>query len=324
MAINLHSLNLPEATLVKPEKTPVSYRLNTDKIKENWDEIKADSSKCLGTISLEGVSYESSVPTGTVENTGGLKQVTNYSLDAFFRKDMPKITTDGKYMVGGATFTEEELEQCRMVMKAAVDGIECGIGKGVNIDYRNYAQMGIAVSTVNAYATEHLTEEQAAVVNRAMQEYNEALVNLEKELCSGNDYVRTDYECSEYYGLGHVMSDTEIDLINNLKKEICKLTGKEYEPTVGVKIGVVCSATNQELIGEITDLFSNMDSTDENAVNAAMAKYRELIKPAYIANGWNDEHGGLTRGINRDIENFRKQMSQILMAANYHATDYCI
>ena len=47
MAINLRSLNLPEATLIKPEKTPVSYRLNTDKIKENWDEIKADS-KCLG------------------------------------------------------------------------------------------------------------------------------------------------------------------------------------------------------------------------------------------------------------------------------------
>ena len=323
MAINLRSLNLPEATLIRPEKALVSSRLNTDRIKENWDEIKANS-KSLGYISLEGASYESSVPAGTVGNTGGLKQVTNYSLDAFFQKDMPQISTDGKYMVGGAAFTEEELEQCRMVMKAAVDGIECGIGKGVNIDYRNYAQMGIAVSTVKSYAAENLTEEQAVVVNKAMQSYNEALVNLEKEVCSGIDYVQTNYKCSEYYGLGHILSDTEMDLINEFKEEICKLTGKEYEPTVGVKIGVVCSATNQELIGKITDLFSDMDSTDENAVNAAMVKYRELIKPAYIANGWDDEHGALTKGINRDVENFRKQISQILMAVNYHATDYSI
>lgn len=323
MAINLRSLNLPEATLIKPEKTPLSYRLNTDKIKENWDEIKADS-KCLGHISLEGASYESSVPTGTVENTGGLKQITNYSLDAFFRKDMPKITTDGKYMVGGETFTEEELQQCRMVMKSAVDGIGCGIGKGINIDYRNYAQMGIAVSTVKTYAAENLTEEQAAVVNKAMQSYNEALINLEKEVCSGSDYVQTDYECSEYYGLGHVLSDTEIDFINEFKEEITKLTGKEYEPTVGIKIGVVGSATNQELIGQITDLFSNMDSTDEKSIDAVMARYRELIKPAYIAKGWDETPGALTRNINQDIENFKKQMTQILIAANYHATDYSI
>lgn len=49
MAINLFSLDKPEATLIT-----VSYRLNTDKIKENWGQMKNES-KNLRQIGAEAV-----------------------------------------------------------------------------------------------------------------------------------------------------------------------------------------------------------------------------------------------------------------------------
>ena len=129
---------------------------------------------------------------------------------------------------------------------------------------------------------------------------------------------------SEYYGLGKVLSDAEIESMDKLREEISNITGQDFESNIGEKIAVVSSATNQELIGEITKIFSNMDTADEKAVDEAMAKYKEIIKPAYIACGRDDKRGALTRVINEDIEYFKKQMSQILMAANYHATDCCV
>lgn len=54
MAINLFSLDKPEATLIRPQIQPVSYRLNTDKIKENWGQMKNES-KNLRQIGAEAV-----------------------------------------------------------------------------------------------------------------------------------------------------------------------------------------------------------------------------------------------------------------------------
>lgn len=324
MAINLRTLNATEmVTLARPEIQPVSYRLDTDKIKENWDEIKKNSMD-LVQISKEAGTYEGTLKVEDIKNLGEVKQTAcNYSVAAFFRKDMPKITTDGGYLVGGAHFSKEELEQCRMVMKAAVDGIGCGIGKGTNIDYRNYAQMGIAESSVKAYADEHLTEEQAAVVNRAMQEYNEALIDLEKQTFEQGDYRESEFEnFSEYYGKVRILSDEEINSINKLKEEMSRLTGRYYAPSQSGIAAVVQSATNQELIGEIKDLFSSLDCSDEASINAAAEKYKEMMRPVYIACGRDDQYGSLTRALNVDVGDFKKQIANIMMAVNYHATDY--
>lgn len=92
---------------------------------------------------------------------------------------------------------------------------------------------------------------------------------------------------------------------------------------VSVKI-CVQSATNEDLKGKITDLFTNLDVTDEKAVNVAVEKYKELMRPAYIAYGMNDSHGSLTRVLNQDAENFRKQISSLLPAVKYHTTDFSV
>jgi len=325
MAIDLYSLNASEAVLTRPEAKPVSYRLNTDKLKENWENIKNDS-KDLMQVSQNIIGCESALSVEGLKSAGELKRnYCNYSSNVFFQKDMPRITTNGGYLIGGAEFSKEELEQCRMVMKTAVDGIGCGIGKNTNIDYRNYAQMGIAVSSIKAYANENLTEKQAAVVNKAMQEYNEALIDLEKEMLSERRYVDSDQGAmAQYYGKVEVLDDAAIDSINKMKEEIGKTTGHQFAPTQrGITVRLQ-SATNKKLIGEITDLFSNMDGKDEKSVQAVMAKYKELVKPAYIASGMSDGYGSLTRILNTDIADFRKQISDILLAANYHTTDYRI
>ena len=318
-------MDKPEATLVRAQIQPVSHRLNTDKIKENWEQLKSES-KDLVQISRETASYESSVSLDGLKHVGELdRNYCNYSSDVFFRSNMPQVSTDGSCLIGGVTFSKEELEQCRIVMKAATDSIGCGVGKNTNIDYRNYAQMSIAESSVKAYASEHLSEEQAAVVNRAMQEYNEALIDLEKQTFSGEEYVKSEYEeLSDYYGMARVLSDGEIDAINKLKEEMSRITGRYYPPSVKGMTAGVQSATNEDLKKEIADLFTNLDVTDEKSVNAAVEKYKELMRPAYTAYGMNDTHGSLSKILNQDVANFKMQISNLLLAANYHATDYSI
>ena len=78
------------------------------------------------------------------------------------------------------------------------------------------------------------------------------------------------------------------------------------------------------MIDEITDLFSDLDCTDEQSVNLAAEKYKELMKPAYIAYGMNDMHGSLAKILNEDVSKFKNQISNMLMAVKYHATDYSV
>lgn len=326
MAINLYTLHAKElVSLTRTSTQSASYRLNTDKITENWEQIKSDSRNMIQ-ISQESAAYYGNISVDEMKNAGEVRRMEcNYSLDAFFRKDMPQVTTDGGYMVGGVYFSKEELEQCRMVLKTASDNMGCGIGKNTNLDYRNYAQMGIAVGMVKRFANGNLTEKQAGVVNKAMQEYNEALIDMERELMSDGSYVDSKYSgISDYYGKAKILSDGEIEAINNLKKELSKITGRYYEPSKSGMISGVQSATNQELIHSIVDLFSDLDYTDKKSVDLAMEKYKEWMKPAYTAYGMRDSHGSLSRVLNEDVAGFRRQIANVLRASEYHMTDYSI
>lgn len=327
MAVNLFTLNCTEVTtLVRPQIQPTSYRLDQDKIKENWDQIKSQSMGLVQISKEGGTVYESTVSLGQIQSTGELKRTEcNYSSNVFFQKNMPQIMTDGSYLVGGVSFSEEELEQCRVVMKAAAENIDCGMGKGVDIDYNDYAQMGLAVSSVRTFAEKYLTKDQAEVVNKAMQEYNEALFDLEKQAYANRTCVETKYEgLSDYYGKAVVLDDVTLEAINRLKEEMSRLTGRQYPPSVKGMTAGVQSATNEKLIGEVSDLFMNTDIEDEESVNAAIEKYKELMRPAYLAYGISDSHGALTRKLNDDAEKFRAQIANMLQAIRYRATDYTI
>ena len=188
-------------------------------------------------------------------------------------------------------------------------------GKNANISYKNYAEMGIAVNAVNEYASKNLTEKQAAVVNKAMQDYNDALVKLEKDTLARAGAVQvTGTETSEYYGMGQPISK---EVLDSVRSSMGVTNGKL---TAGI-ISATNSATNKELIGKIRDAFSNTDITDQASVDEQMEKYKKLVTPAYMAYG-NYSSSNLTSILNGDISGFQNQIKNLMYAVRYHKTDF--
>lgn len=318
MSIDLFSLNKPEATITRQILQPSALRLDLDTVKTNWERIKSES-KDLVMFSGEAQMTGKNISQNDIDSLGELnRNYCNYSFDVFFQKDMPQITTDGNYIIGSVAFSKEELEKCRMVMKAAADNIGCGVGKGTDIDYKNYAQMGIATSCVKTYAKNNLSEEQAVVLNKAMKEYNQALIDYQNQVYEEGNYIDTPYaNHAAYYGKARVLSDGEIEVVNKLKEEIGRLTGRYMEPSRKGMIAGTPSATNQNLINRITDLFSNIDCNSVQSINSAAEQYKDLMKPAYSAYGMNDKHGSLSRILEADTEYFRNQLSNMLSVMRF-------
>lgn len=320
MAINILSLNMPEATLIRPTNAPVAYRIDQNKIKADLQRAK-ENGEVKDLLQLSGVAQEK---ISSIEKTDS-KQKTDYAVDAFFRKDMPKIQNeDGTYSVGGVAFTEDELEKARTVMKAAVNEISAGPGKGTTLDYRDYASMAIAETSVNKFAQENFNEAQQKVIAKAMQEYNEGLEELQENTLSNMTLVKNDYgTLSNYYGLSQVLDQNMADALNKMKDEISRITGRQYTKSVaGVATGVVQTATNTELIYNIKSAFSNLDLNDKASVDGAMKKYQELVKPAYLANAV--EPGSINRLLQKDTGAFEQMIEKIKLSQAYKHIDFSV
>ncbi len=320
MAINILSLNTPEATLIKPANAPISYRIDQNKIKADLQRAK-ENGEIKDLLQLSGVAQEKISSMKKADNV----QRTDYSVDAFFRKDMPKIQNeDGTYSVGGAAFTTEELEKARTVMKAAADEISAGPGKGTTLDYRDYASMAIAEASVNRFAQENFNEDQQKVIAKAMKEYNEGLEELQEDAFSNMKLVKNDYgNLSNYYGLSQVLDQNQADVLNKMKEELSKITGRQYTKSVaGVTTGVVQAATNTELISNVKTVFSDIDLSDKDAVDSAMKKYRALVKPAYLANGADSR--SVNRMLQNDTDSFAAMIEKIKLSQAYKHIDFSV
>ena len=324
MAINLFTLDTPETVPQKVYKLGDYAKIDQSNITENWDEIKAsakgdliEESKKNGYYRESGAVYESSSTLKPAATANG--GVCNYQSDAFFKKDMPLVCgVDGNFMVGGAVFSKEELEECRAVMKAAANGIGCGIGKNADISYVNYAEMEIAANSVSAYASKNLNEKQAAVVNKAMKEYNDALTKLEEDTLSRKKAVEEkerQIAAAKQYELSQPASSGVYDTVNKHSGGSSSTKDKE-------DIGTTPSGRNKELIGKIKNLFSNIDISDAGSWDPIMEKYKELVTPAYLAFGWNSSNGTLARMLNRDVSGFKSFMTNMMNAMHYRAIDY--
>ena len=280
MAINILGLNATEATLVKNSSPIRSYRLgNQDEIKNRLNQAK-ENGEVKDLLQLSGVSsLKINNPTN---ESNPRKTGADYSVDAFFRKDMPKMQNgDGSYSISGVTFTEDELQKARNYMKAAV----AELPGGGTLEYADYAKMAIAENSVNSFAKYNFSKEQQDVIAIAMKEYNAGLEELQEQILSKDNVVSNNYgELSDYYGKSIKMDQAMVENINKLKKELSRITGRTYKKSeVGDAPGIISSATNSELISNIKDTFSNVDFNDKDAVNDAMKNYRELVRPAFDA-----------------------------------------
>ena len=317
MAIDLTTLNTTEIIPQKVYNSYNSYKADQNKIRENWEEKKASATDLIEESKKNG-SYRESASlegAGVIGITAGKGAYCNYSLDAFFRKDMPLLSDDnGNFTVGGATFTREELEECRAVMKAAVDGIGCGIGKNTNIDYRNYAEMEIAAGGVRAYASENLTEKQAAVVNKAMKEYNDALIKHEKDMLERAGTIDiSGSDVSKYYGKAQPIPKEMLDRIHSFNSN-SKLNSGD--------VGTIQSATNEDLISKIRDMFSKLDYSDSSSLDTVSEKYKEYITPAKMSLGVSSANGYLSQALNQDILGFQSLFKNMMNVIRYRSIDF--
>ena len=317
MAIDLTTLNVPG---ILPQKVYDSYTPNkTEKklINDNWEEKKASAMDLIEQSKKNGSYRESASLNGAGVSgiTAGKGTYCNYSLDAFFREEMPIVSDENdSFTIGGAMFSREELEECRAVMKAAVDGIGCGIGKKTNIDYRNYAEMEIAAGGVRAYASENLTESQAAVVNKAMQEYNDALIKLEKDTLERAGAVDvTGSEMSKYYGKAQPISKETLEWIHGMNKDSKLRSGAA---------ATVQSATNEDLINKIRDMFSKLDYSDSSSINSLLERYSEYVTPAKLAFGVSNSGGYLAQALSQDAAGLQNQFKNMLNIIRYRSIDY--
>lgn len=302
-----------KAELAKSDNTDTSYKLSDKDI----EKIKSDiqSRPKLDLMLLSGKAAED------IEeiSTGKVKIISNYPGDEFFTKAPPDVSVDGKYTVNGAEFTKAELEQCRKVMQAAVASIGAGVGKNITLDYKNYAQMGIAYSTVKAYAKSNLSEVQSNAVISAMEKYNQNLITMqERLLLDENGFAASPYTgLSDYYGIVKKFGTEELAAVNNLIDEMNRVSGGDKNHITEDFISTVQSATNKGLTDSIFSLFSGLDASNPSAVKSATDKYRELVTPAYTAYGISNTHGNLDKVINSDIAEFMLQISTVSAYAKY-------
>lgn len=309
VSMNIHGFGAKEAVLMKPETAPSAYRIDSNRIKEDLQKAK-ENGQMKDLLQLSGVKLED---VQAIQSTGVVKRMdANYSLETFFRKDMPNMKNgDGTYTVSNVKFTEEELQKARSAMDAAYHGINGEHGQKLTLDYRDYASMKLAESAISQYAKENFNEDQQAVMLKAMKEYNAALEENQAEFLANGSFARNNYgDVSNYYGLSQIMDEKEAEALNNLKEELSKVTGKTYPKSVaGQYTGTAQIATNQELIKNIKTLFENVDLSDKNTVNQAMDKYQELMKPVYRANGLSSK--SMNNIIRQDVSAFTSMVDKI-------------
>ncbi len=224
------------------------------------------------------------------------------------------------YEIDGVRFTNEEMKRCKELVKQAVMELP---SMGSDLDYEDYTAMGLAENMVSTYAKEHLTEEQANVLEQSISDYMEQLIDAEKERQSGEGYfidqqdsVGPTGELNNYYAMRKTLGESAAESFKKLLNEKLPeqtrhtlLANLEHAQTSG---SVVQSATNRELAGMIRELFKNTDVKNPSAMSSACNKYKELMKPVYQSFGVMDtaQHNSLTHVLNQDVNRFDMQAAR--------------
>lgn len=224
------------------------------------------------------------------------------------------------YEIDGVRFTNEEMKRCKELVKQAVSELP---SMGSDLDYEDYATMGLAENMVSTYAKEHLTEEQANVLEQSISDYMEQLINAEQERQAGEGYsidqregIGPTGELNKYYAVRKTLGESAAESFKKLLNEKLPqqtrntlLANLEHAQTSG---SVVQSATNRELAGMIRELFKNTDIKNPASMSSASSRYKELMKPVYQSYGVMDtaQHNSLTHVLNQDVNRFEMQATR--------------
>ena len=311
-------ISYPNTGLISPNYDAIN-KANKILAGKTAEDLKANTSGTMQELSTEEVREMR-------EKARNEQRTLNVDRSEIVNNVYWKTGDNITYNVDGVTFSNDEMKACKEVVKSAIAALPT---KGSDLDYEDYAVMGIAANMVNIYATEHLTEEQAEVVNKSINDYLNSLVQAEKERHAGNGYsvdttenIGSTGELNEYYAVRQQLSD---DAVESLKSQLTSdlpestrkmlLANLEHARKNG---SVVQSASNEQLANTIRALFQNIDLRDGNEVNGAFSKYRELVTPAYRANGIENtmNHDSLSHVLEQDINRFSIQIANMKAVLN--------
>ena len=293
------------------------------------DELKVNTSGTMQVLSEEEVRemHEKSCNEQRTLNVESSEIVNNV-----YWKTGDNIT----YNVNGVSFSNEEMKACKAVVKNAIAELAT---KGSDLDYKDYATMGIAANMVNTYATEHLTKEQAEVVNKSIKDYLDSLVQTEKErhvqsgyLIDATEGVGNKEDLNKYYAVRHQLSDEAVD---SLKSQLTSNLPEMTRNTLFANLehakkngSVVQSASNEQLAHTIKAMFQSLNLRDGNAVNDAYEKYKAIMTPVYKANGIENtnNHDSLSHVLELDVSRFSIQIANTKAVLNSigSSVDICI
>lgn len=307
--------------------------INTGLVSQNYDVISKVNKKLSGTT-IEDLQEKSS---------GKMIQMSDDEVKAAYQKsqnEQKTLTVDSSeivnnvynqtrdnitYEVDGVTFTNAEMKACKEILKNAIATLPT---KGSDLDYEDYAAMGIASNMVNSYGKENLTEEQAAVLNKSMEEYLGSLVQEEQEsqssrgcFADNTEGVGSTGELNTYYNVRTTLSD---DAAESLRSQIANLPEQTRKTLLAnlesatQRGSVVQSASNKELSSTIKSLFENADMKDDKMVDDVMMQYKELMASVYQAAGIQNtaNSNSLTNVLNQDISRFATQIANAKAVIN--------
>lgn len=212
------------------------------------------------------------------------------------------------YNVEGVTFSNDEMKNLKNVMKNAISLMKT---KGSDLDYNDYASMGIASNIVNSYAKQNLNVEQTQIASKSISNYISGVIKAQA------DWDKVDGNEKEFYAVKTVISKKAADDFgknvsanSNISKSIQStlMDNIAKATTEGSKTAM---ATNVRLANSIMDIFSKVDMNNENEISSAFDKYREKILPAYSEWGLSNTayNNLLDNKINNDLSIFSRQIS---------------
>lgn len=307
--------------------------INTGLVSQNYDVISKVNKKLSGTT-IENLQERSS---------GKMIQMSDDEVKAAYQKsknEQKTLTVDSSeivnniynqtrdnitYEIDGVTFTNAEMKACKEIIKNAIATLPT---KGSDLDYEDYAAMGIASNMVNSYAKENLTEEQAAVLNKSMEEYLDSLVQAEQEsqssrgcFADNTEGAGSTGELNDYYNVRTTLID---DAAESLRSQIANLPEQTRKTLLANLEGatqrgsVVQSASNKELSLAIKSLFENVDMKDDKIVEDVVMQYKELMIPVYQAAGIQNtaNSNSLNNVLNQDISRFATQIANAKAVIN--------
>ena len=155
----------------------------------------SDSFNTLG----EGASATLEISAlGAEELEKARKACENYHVSYLYKTELPIQKNDeGVYRIGKVDFTEEEFGAAQSLIKGMGSQLKTGY-----LSYRDYAKMEMAETLVDKTASANFNEEQVAVINKAMRDYNERLIKTQNSMLASTPHRENEDSASgKYFGI---------------------------------------------------------------------------------------------------------------------------